>query len=136
MSTEPMSEAHKEALAQGRADGRAVRVYLEALKGSKPRRGRPFDLDKARGDLAEVDHKLVTGGLTVLDQLQLSQRRLKLQGQIDSAGSATAAPDLSELEDAFVKAAPSYSERKGLSFSAWRSVGVPSAVLRKAGITK
>ena len=35
-----MSDSHKEALATGREQGRAVRRYLEALEANKPRRGR------------------------------------------------------------------------------------------------
>ena len=35
-----MSDEHKAALADGRAQGRAVRAYLEALEANKPRRGR------------------------------------------------------------------------------------------------
>src|ERR1700689_982496 len=36
----PMSQAHKEALAIGREEGRAVRRYLEALEAHRPKRGR------------------------------------------------------------------------------------------------
>src|SRR5680860_433016 len=35
-----MSTEHKAALAEGRANGRAVREYLEALEATKPKRGR------------------------------------------------------------------------------------------------
>ena len=43
-----MSDAHKEALAEGREQGRAVRRYLEALEANKPRRGRkPGSKNKA-----------------------------------------------------------------------------------------
>ena len=35
-----MSDDHKAALAEGRSQGRAVRVYLEALAANKPKRGR------------------------------------------------------------------------------------------------
>ena len=43
---------------------------------------------------------------------------------------------LSALEADFVSAARSYSERKGISYAAWRAVGVPPAVLKKAGISR
>jgi hypothetical protein len=36
-----MTAEHKRALAEGRAEGRAVRAYLEALDQNRPRRGRP-----------------------------------------------------------------------------------------------
>ena len=35
-----MSPEHKAALAQGREEGRPVRLYLEALAAAKPRRGK------------------------------------------------------------------------------------------------
>jgi hypothetical protein len=42
--------------------------------------------------------------------------------------------DLSGFEADFVKAAKGYSERKGISYTAWRELGVPAAVLKQAGI--
>ena len=53
-----MSEAHKAALSEGRAQGRAVRRYLEALDAHKPKRGRkavekkPAQASKRRGRTA------------------------------------------------------------------------------------
>ena len=44
--------------------------------------------------------------------------------------------DISELEDAFVEVAVSYSGRKGITYSAWREVGVPAATLKRAGISR
>ncbi len=32
--------------------------------------------------------------------------------------------------------AKSYGERKGISYEAWRQLGVPAEVLKRAGITK
>jgi hypothetical protein len=45
-------------------------------------------------------------------------------------------PDLGALEDEFVSAAKPYSERKSISYAAWRELGVDAAVLKKAGITR
>ena len=44
--------------------------------------------------------------------------------------------DLSALESAFVKTAGKYSERKGISYAAWRQLGVSADTLKKAGITR
>ena len=38
------------------------------------------------------------------------------------------------LEDEFVDAASGYSQRKGISYTAWRELGVPASVLKRAGI--
>ena len=40
------------------------------------------------------------------------------------------------LEEAFVGAASEYSDRKGISYSAWRELGVPAAVLKRAGVKR
>ena len=44
--------------------------------------------------------------------------------------------DLTELEEGFISSAKSYGQRKGISHGAWRSLGVPADVLRKAGISR
>ena len=44
-----------------------------------------------------------------------------------------AADDLTGLND-YVKVAKGYAERKGISYAAWRELGVSPDVLRKAGI--
>ena len=41
---------------------------------------------------------------------------------------------LTQLEAEFVKFAKSYSERKAISYAAWREVGVSAATLKAAGI--
>lgn len=129
-----MSEQHKEALAQGRQDGRAVRRYLEALEARRPRRGRPVDRNATEALLKSVQTELADTGNDSLTRLQLAQRRIDLQSRLDSLAGADI--DLSQLENAFLKAAPTYSERKGLTYAAWRAAGVSSAVLRKAGIKR
>ena len=42
--------------------------------------------------------------------------------------------DLDELEAGFVEVASVYGERKGLTYEAWRSIGVEPRVLKAAGI--
>ena len=44
--------------------------------------------------------------------------------------------DLAALEKSFVKVARPYGERKGISYSAWRTVGVPASVLQQAKIPR
>jgi hypothetical protein len=45
-----------------------------------------------------------------------------------------AADDLTGLERDFAKVAKGYAERKGISYAAWRELGVSPEVLRRAGI--
>ena len=43
---------------------------------------------------------------------------------------------MAALEEQFVIAAKGYSERKGISWTAWREVGVPASVLERAGVSR
>jgi hypothetical protein len=61
------------------------------------------------------------------------QQRMDLVGEL---GSLQAGVDLSGLETDFVSVAKEYSQRKGISYAAWREVGVEPAVLKKAGVTR
>jgi hypothetical protein len=66
-----------------------------------------------------------------LHRLHLVQEKLDLQRSIDATSASV---DLGALEDEFVAAARQYSERKGISYAAWREMGVSAAVLKRAGI--
>jgi hypothetical protein len=126
-----MSDAHKAALAQGRAQGRAVRNYLEALEAHKPKRGRKRTPDSIKKRLAKIDAEYAEGDQ--LKRLQLAQERLDLQKELDASSQAV---DLSALEREFRDAAKPYGERKGITYAAWRQVGVPDTVLKAAGINR
>ena len=129
--TRTMSDAHKAALAEGRAQGLAVRKYLEALEANKPKRGRKRTADSVSKRLEKVVAELETAD--PLKRLQLTQEQLDLEAEL-AAGDQTV--DLSELEQGFIEAAAPYAARKGLSYGAFRSVGVSPAVLRAAGISR
>ncbi len=126
-----LSEDHKAALAEGRAQGRAVRRYLEALETHRPRRGRKRTPDTMRRRLDRVEAELAEAD--PLRRLQLVQERLNL---LDEVAAAEAKVDLVALERDFVAAARSYSHRKGISYAAWRELGVPAATLRRAGVAR
>ena len=127
----PMSQEHKAALAEGREQGRAVRRYLEALEAHRPRRGRKRSPESMRKRLDAIEEQLPTAD--PLKRLHLIQERMDLRAQL--AANETKV-DLESLERDFVAAAAPYSERKGISYSAWRELGVPGQVLAKAGITR
>jgi ribosome assembly protein YihI (activator of Der GTPase) len=124
-----MTPEHKRALAQGRAEGRAVRNYLEALDQNRPRRGRPRTPASIEKRLKAVESELADA--SPLQRLQLVQERMNLERELDRLD---AADDLSTLERDFVKVAKGYAQRKGISYAAWRELGVAPDVLRKAGI--
>jgi hypothetical protein len=81
--------------------------------------------------LAVVETEIATAD--PLKRLHLAQERLDLQAALAATNSKV---DLAQLEKDFVKSAAPYSERKGISYSAWRELGVPANVLEKAGITR
>ena len=124
-----MTDAHKAALAEGREQGRAVRRYLEALDANKPKRGRKRTPETMKKRLDRIQQEM--GKADPLLRLQLVQERMDLERQIETAGTTV---DLTELEQDFVKAAAGYSERKGISYAAWRELGVSAATLKAAGI--
>lgn len=127
----PMSDEHKAALAEGRNQGRAVRRYLEALDTHRPKRGRKRTPDSMQKRLARIDVELASAD--PLKRLQLIQERLDLSAELEAAGEKV---DLSGLEQEFVDAAGAYSARKGISYAAWRELGVEPAVLKRAGISR
>ncbi len=127
----PMSKEHKAALAEGRDQGRAVRRYLEALEANKPKRGRKRSPDSMKKRLAAVEDEIAAAD--PLKRLHLVQERLDLQAALEASESTV---DIAALEKEFISAAATYSERKGISYSAWRELGVPSNVLDKAGISR
>jgi hypothetical protein len=127
-----MSAEHKQALAQGRAQGRAIRRYLEALEISRPRRGRRRTREAVEKRLAAVAERLSTAD--PLARLHLLQQRRDLEEELASMEGAGV--DVKALEAEFIKSARSYSQRKGVTYAAWREVGVPASVLRQAGISR
>ena len=129
VATKEMSDEHKEALAVGRAQGRTVRAYLEALETTKPKRGRKRTAESITARLAKIETEL--DDADPLKKLQLTQEQLDLTTELETLESAT---DVTELEGEFEKVAKDYAERKGISYKAYRQLGVPAAVLKNAGI--
>jgi len=128
---QPMSKAHKDALARGRDEGRAVRRYLEAIERNRPRRGRKRTPESVRKRLAAVDERLESAD--PLARLHLLQEKADLEAELARASSSN---DLGTLEKAFVKVARAYGQRKGIEYNAWRAAGVSAAVLQRAEITR
>ncbi len=127
----PMSDEHKEALAIGREQGRAVKNYVEALTTHKPRRGRKRTAESIERRLAVIEETY--DDADALTRLHMAQEKLDLVAELAAQDEGF---DMTELEDAFVEVAAEYSARKGLTKAAWREIGVPPSVLTRAGITR
>ena len=132
MNRTPMSEEHKVALAAGRAQGKAVRDYLDALEGTKPKRGRPRTAEIVRQQLAGLPRAIEHSD--AVNRLQLIQKRIDLEAELERLEGNTV--DIGALEEAFVQVAADYGKSKGISYAAWREIGVDAAVLKKAGISR
>jgi len=129
--TRTITSEHKAAIAAGRTEGRAVKHYLEALERNRPKRGRKRTPESITKRLDVIDRQLVDAD--VVKRLSLVQERLDLLAELERLGEQE---DISSAEAEFVAVAASYGERKGISYGAWREVGVPASVLRAAGISR
>lgn len=126
-----MSDEHKAALARGREHGRIVRNYLDALHAHKPKRGRKRTVESIEARLAYIEENFDSA--TALDKLHMAQEKIDLEAELEQADDAF---DITELEEAFIAVAADYSYAKGLTYAAWRGVGVQPSVLKAAGITR
>jgi len=123
-----MSQEHKDALARGRRESRAIKNYLKTIESRKP--GRPVTKESLTSRLATVNAKL-EGMDDPLKRLDLLQSRLDIE---EALASVKEVANLDQIEADFVANATGYSQRKGISYTAWRRFGVPAVVLKKAGI--
>ena len=126
-----MSDEHRAALAVGRARSRAVRNYLEALELHRPKPGRRRTPEKMRERIAAIDGQIDSA--RPLQRLHLAQEKANLESKIEAAEAVV---DISVFEDEFVAVAREYGEANKINYSTWRSIGVPAAVLKRAGIPR
>jgi uncharacterized protein YicC (UPF0701 family) len=124
-----LSEEHKQALAQGRTQGRAIRAYLEALEAHRPKRGRKRTPESIAKRLDRIAEELDVAD--PIKRVSLIQEQFDLQAELEGMQDTV---DLATLEAEFVEHAWAYSQAKGISRAAWRAAGVPASVLRAAGI--
>lgn len=126
-----MSDEHKAANARARAENRAVSAYLDGLETNRPRPGRRRTAESIQQRMEGIGEALESA--TPIRRVQLIQERIDLERALSTPSETV---DLSELEDEFVAVAVSYSGRKGITYAAWREVGVSAAVLKRAGISR
>lgn len=106
-----------------RQETKAVDEYLSALTpgrgGYRPRRT-PQELQ------VEIDAEK-----NPIRKLALVQQRLNIENALNGK-----VLKMEELTESFVAVAASFAKRKGISYAAWREMGVPPKILKEAGITK
>jgi len=126
-----MSDAHKAALAKGRAEGRIVRDYLDGLRATKPKRGRKRTPETISARLLKIEDELPNA--SPIDELALVQERRDLQDELAAMSDTI---DMDALENAFVEVASSYGDSKKIAYASWRDVGVEASVLKRAGVSR
>lgn len=126
----PMTDDHKEKLAQGRHDSVAVKAYLTALREHRPKRGARRDLNKLRARLEELP-AAIAGTDEPFARLHLLQEQADIERALVAESGDV---DMDALVDRFVDVAARYAQSKGIERNTWRKVGVPADVLDRAGI--
>lgn len=125
-----MSAEHKAALVKGRKEAKAIKLYLDAVAARRP--GRPVTKDSLEKRLGSIQERLATES-DALKRVDLHQAKIEIE---DALASTEESVDLSKMETAFADVASAYSDRKGISYAAWRSAGVSASVLKKAGVPR
>ncbi len=129
--TSTMSASHKNALANGRTEGRVIREYLEIVEAIKPKRGRRRTPESITKRLAVIATELKTAD--PVTKVRLIQERLNLRTELAGMKTKT---EVGTAEARFIKVARSFSVRNEITYDAWREFGVTPAVLKRAGIER
>ena len=119
--------------AQEKAENKAVRDYLDVLVTGTPKRGRKRTPDSVKARISAIGE--ATADASATKRLGLVQERLDLEAELDAMTRAGSV-DMGSLEVGFIKAASSYGSRRGISYGAWREMGVSATTLKSAGIRR
>jgi len=126
-----MTADHKAKLAQGRNEARIVSKYLDALAAGKGKRGRKRTPESISMVIVRIDKEMASAA--PIRRLELTQKRTDLVAERQRLLSRV---DLSSLEKDFTKIAKSYAARNAIGYGAFRELGVPAEVLKRAGVSR
>lgn len=110
-----------------------MRRYLSAVEMARRGRGTKRTADAIGNRITKVDEMLVSAD--PLSRVHLTQERIELHAEYVRVTNGNA-PDQSQLERDFIRAARSYGDRNGITYAAWRQCGVDADVLERAGLHK
>jgi replicative DNA helicase len=130
-SPRTMSDDHKAKLAQGRNEARVVSRYLEAVAAGKGKRGRKRTPESISMHITRLAREIEVA--SPLRKLELTQKRFDLESERERLKARV---DLAGVERDFVKVAKSYAARTGITYGAFRELGVPADVLKRAGVSR
>ena len=120
-----LSADHKAAMAEGRREARAINAYLKAL--DTPRRRGP----RMTAERLEALKQQADAETNPLKRVEIIQRVMDAEKKL-----AQTPQDMEDLTSGFTQYARAYSERKGITYAAWRELGVPARDLKAAGISR
>ena len=126
MARTKMTETEKSEVA-------AIRDYLKALEQNAPQRGRKRTTESVGRQIVTLEGELA--GASITKRLGLIQQRIELEADLEALSQA-ASVDLTALEAGFATYAAAYGGRRGISYAAWREIGVSSTTLKSAGIRR
>lgn len=137
-----MTDSHREALQVARNENRVIGAYLQVLEHNqkideqnRPKRGRRRSTESMQARLDEIVGAI--GKASPLKRVLLIQEQMDLQKELHEATRPPQQPiDISGMEEGFSEVVASFSKRKGVSYAAWREIGVPARVLKEAGIRR
>ena len=127
-----MTAEHKDALAEGRAEGQGGQELPRGI-ASRSGRGAAASGRPTRSRSGSPRSTRSSRRRSSLQRLQLVQETMDLDTELDGSWAPRST---SRLEGDFVKMAGKYAERKGIAYAAWRELGVSADVLKKAGIAR
>ena len=120
MARTKMTETEKSEVA-------AIRDYLKALEQNAPQRGRKRTTESVGRQIVTLEGELA--GASVTKRLGLIQQRIELEADLEALSQASSV-DLTALEAGFATYAAAYGGRRGISYAAWREIGVSSTTLK------
>jgi len=126
--SERTEEAKAQRREQRRVQARAVGAYLEAIEAGTPMVKRKRTPDRIRMRLDELE------SADVLTALVIVQERIDLREELGGLQDKTGEHSIAAEEAAFVEHAKAYGDSVGVTYAAWRELGVSSKLLRRAGI--
>jgi len=127
-----LSASHKKALTEGRTMSATVDRYLAAVNTPK-RRGRKVTTATLEQRLANARVQVKTA--TGVEKVMAAQQVRDVQTKLTQA-KAIGGVDIKTLEADFIKIAKRFGENKNIGYGAWRDAGVPSVVLKMAGVAR
>ena len=110
-----------------------MRRYLSAVEVARPGRGTKRTADAIGNRITKVDELLVSAD--PLRRVLLTQERIELHAEYVRISNGNSG-DISQLERDFIRVVRSYGDRNGITYAAWRQVGVDPKVLERGGVHK